>query len=134
MSLCTLIGIMCINQCEKLLTIDSCQASKNRNVIPVRLYTDQSSRSVSHGLPFSVSLAEIHFDDLKGRLFLPLFKYFRVWFHWETWTPPYVSGGPACMWKVLNAVKHSCWIIFTSKRFSFFLIILLMQLCANSSE
>lgn len=43
--------------------------------------------------PFSVwLLAEIHFDDLKGRPFLPLFKYFRVWFYWETQTPPFLSA------------------------------------------
>lgn len=60
---------MCINQCEKPITIAFCQANKNRNVIPVRVDTDQSSSSVSHWRAFSVSLlAETHFDDLKGRL------------------------------------------------------------------
>lgn len=42
---------MCIKQCEKPLTIGFCQANKNRNVIPVRVDTDQSSPSVSHWLP-----------------------------------------------------------------------------------
>lgn len=100
MSLCSLIGMMCINQCEKPLTIGFCQANKNGNVIPVRVDADQSSPTVSNRLPFSVFfLADTHFDDLKGRLFLPLFKYFRVWFQCETLTPPYVSGGPAFAWK-----------------------------------
>lgn len=71
--------MMCINQCEKPLTIGLCQANGNKNVIPVSVDADQSSPSVSHWLPLSVSfLAETHFDNLKGRLFLPLFKYFRV--------------------------------------------------------
>lgn len=61
--------MLCINQCEKPVTIGFCQANKNRNVIPVRVDTDQSSPSVSHWLVFSVSLlTETHFDDLKGRL------------------------------------------------------------------
>ncbi len=60
---------MCINQCETLVTIAFCQANRNRNVIPVRVDTDQSSSSVSHWRASSVSLlAETHFDDLKGRL------------------------------------------------------------------
>lgn len=80
--------MMCINQCEKPLTIGFCRANKNRNVIPVSEDTDQSSPSVSDWLPLSVSfLAETHFDDLKGRRFLPLFKYSRVWFQCETRTP-----------------------------------------------
>lgn len=82
--------MMCINQCEKPLTIGFCRANKNRNVIPVSEDTDQSSPSVSDWLPLSVSfLAETHFDDLRGRRFLPLFKYSRVWFQCETRnTPP----------------------------------------------
>lgn len=84
--------MMCINQCEKPLTIGFCRANKNRNVIPVSEDTDQSSPSVSDWLPLSVSfLAETHFDDLKGRRFLPLFKYSRVWFQCETRTP-----SPSC--------------------------------------
>lgn len=61
--------MMCIKQCEKPVTIGFCQANKNRNVIPVRVDTDQSSLSVFYWLAFSVSfLTETHFDNLKGRL------------------------------------------------------------------
>lgn len=115
---------MSINQCEKQLTIGFCQKGKNRNVIPVRVDADHGSRPVSHWHPFSVwLLAQIHFDDLKGRPFLPLFKYFRVWFYWETQTPPFLSAvalpwcgkrAPRMHWNIYAGY------IFTSRRFCLF--------------
>lgn len=48
--------MMCINQCEKPLTIGFCRANKNRNVIAVSEDTDQSSPSVSDWLPLCLIL------------------------------------------------------------------------------
>lgn len=125
--------MLCINQCEKPVTIGFCQANKNRNVIPVRVDTDQSSPSVSHWLAFSVSLlTETHFDDLKGRL---------CFFHYSNilvldisvrpQTALYVSGDSACMWKssTQHALKHLCWVISTSRNFPFYYYISDATMC-----
>ena len=129
-----MIGLMCINQCEKPVTIGFCQANKNGNVTPVRVDTDQSSPSVSRCLPFSVSLlTETLFDDLKGRL---------CFFHYSNIPELDISvrpRHPLMSVKSLPACgKPECTETFMRGLFLLqgiflFITIFLMQHCANSS-
>lgn len=129
---------MCINQCEEPVTIGFCQANKNRNVIPVRVDTDQSSPSVSQWLALPVSpLTETHFDDLKGSLCF--FHYSNILGLDISVRPRHhltsVVALPACgKTSAQNALKHLCWVISTSRNFPFYYYsIFLMQHSANSS-
>lgn len=64
------------------------------------ILTTDLTLSLSGCLSLSLSWQKFIFDDLKGRPFLPLFKYFRVWFHWETQTPlhPFSLSAVALPW------------------------------------
>ena len=127
--------MMCINQCEKPVTIGFCQANKNGNVTPVREDTDQSSPSVSRRLAFSVSLlTETLFDDLKGRLCF--FHYSNIPQFDISVRPrhPLMSAEslPACGEKNTAPRMHwniYAWVISTSRNFPFYYYISDATLC-----
>lgn len=130
--------MMCINQCEKPVTIGFCQANKNGNVTPVREDTDQSSPSVSRRLALSVSLlTETLFDDLKGRLCF--FHYSNIPQFDISVRPrhPLMSAEslPACGKKTQRPECTETFMhgLFLLQGIFLFITIFLMQHCANSS-
>lgn len=82
--------------------------------------------------------AEIHFDDLKGKPFFPLFKYFRAWFSLGDSNTPFSRQQWPCPDVGNQSLESTETFILDYFYFKeilplFPLITVLMQLCANFS-
>lgn len=116
--------MMCIKQHENPLTMGFCQANKNRNVTPVK---DGSWPKFSHRLS---PAAFLHFPPWQ-KLTLTTWKEDSVSSIIQTFqslilvpkpNTPFmvVVALPACgKTSTQNALKHLCWVISTSRNFSF---------------